>query len=275
MSYRTTSLITSAIELPSSEKRMSICLLPNGFSFSIISTKDVLLTVGETVYEGDHSLTDIANSIKGYFEGLNIYTFGFAQLQLVIPSEYSAWIPNELYDANNHRRYLNLVGLQNADLGIYAHANALIDAQMVFAADSTMVAAFKIALPGITVTNQHDVIVGDTMRQLSSNCAIMLMNIREGFIDVCALDQSQLLLSNTYPIKNDTDLQYQSIEVMKKMGLETPTMQLLLCGDVSRERYALLRNYFPTVKLFTGRTLSFGNPEMQHLHTYRYALNLL
>ena len=47
-----------------------------------------------------------------------------------------------------------------------------------------------------------------------------------------------------------------------------------MCGDVDRNRFALLRPYFPSASIYTGTHTSYLNPEFKTLHTYRNALIL-
>ena len=64
--YRCKTLIVTEKEFPSSEKRLSICLRPNGFSFSEVTLSGVLLTFGEA--EGQHatSMTSIMADVKAF-----------------------------------------------------------------------------------------------------------------------------------------------------------------------------------------------------------------
>ena len=67
---------------------------------------------------------------------------------------------------------------------------------------------------------------------------------------------------------------FHTIEVMKSYSLENANAEQLMCGDVDRNRFALLRPYFPSASLYTGTHTSYLNPEFKTLHTYRNALIL-
>ena len=51
---------------------------------------------------------------------------------------------------------------------------------------------------------------------------------------------------------------FNFVELMKSYGLESDDTTMLMCGDVSRERYARLRPYFPKVALWSGNVTLEG-----------------
>ena len=51
-------------------------------------------------------------------------------------------------------------------------------------------------------------------------------------------------------------------------------MTVAVCGNVDRESFALMRNYFADMVLYNGASLSLTEPEMQHIHLYKYAMIL-
>lgn len=276
MSYRTNSLLVSKIELPSNEKKLSICLKPNGFSFSVISVQDVLLAIGEA--ESDSAFQDdfvgMSAQIRSYFQSIDLFPLGYCEVRLVVPSEYGVWVPAPLYDESHLRHYLNLSGYRNTESGLFASYNKCLDSYMVFPFDNSLVSAFKIALPKLVVTNNHDAFVSESLLRWSGTNPIMVLNLRDGYIDIEAFKDGNLLLSATYPVADDRSIVLQSVDVMKRLDLESPDMQLQLCGEVSKEKYTVLRNYFPSVRLYTGRPLRMGMVEMQQVHTYRSAVIL-
>ena len=272
MSYRTQSLIKSNIELPSIEKKLSICLKSNGFSFSVISTQDILLAIGDVEHISDepYNIVSSANEVRSYFTAQNIPFTGYSQVKLIVPSVYGVWVPDELYDESKQRQYLNIVGYKNTDLGITAVHNSTIMSQMVFSYNINTVAPYKVAFPGLIITNQHNALVNDYVRRWASDCPMILLNLRDNYMDIVVFVQSKLQLSTTYEVSSVKDVVMRTIDVMKRLNIEQPNTQLQLCGDVSRDIYAVFRDYFPIVRLYTGRPLRFGAQEMQQVHSYKY-----
>ena len=155
MSYHTTSFITLDKEVPSYEKNISICLGANGFSFSIVSTKNELLSIGEIAIDDTASMAELIAFIKASLSEHNVPLFGFNKASLIVCSPYFAWVPNALYETGNDKKYLDPICKVPLGMGIYCDENELVDSRIVFAADNTVVSAFKIALPGLKVRSQH------------------------------------------------------------------------------------------------------------------------
>lgn len=275
MSYKVNGFITTDKEFPSYEKRLSICLTPNGFSFSVTTLKDALLTVGEVDFSVHQPLVTLTAELKSMFAQFNIPTFGYNRAVLVVPSDSFAWLPENLYEAGKEQQYLSVVNRPTVGVGYYANHNESQQAYMIFTADTTVVTAFRIAFPGIEVRCQHSQLASDTLLHKSSDHPLVVMHLRPGKADCAAYGGGKLLHSNTYPVGKTDDILVKALSVMKEFSLEQPEMELALCGEVDRGIYAALRPYFPHVTLFTGAQYRIFNPEFQHLHTYRHALILV
>lgn len=270
--YSCKTLIVTEKEFPTSEKRLSICLGPNGFSFSELTLSGALLTFGEA--EGAHasSMTVVMNEVKTLLSSVGIRPLGYASMELVVFSDESVWVPDELYSAASNRQYLKLVGSHAAS--IMASSCRALSSTAVFAAPDTLVTAFKVALPGLTVLNQHVKIASLGLEKRSTTHPLLLTHWHGKAIDFAAFREGRYIFGNTIHVENDREAQYHTIEVIKSFGLENADTELLLCGEVGRERFALLSPYFPTASLFTGIHTSYLNPAFKTLHTYKNALIL-
>jgi len=269
MPYVTKTLITSEGRDVSHDKRISICLRANGFSFSETTIGGELLAIGEA--EGGHAsmLTDATRDIKTYFAEVGIRPLGYRKMELTVLSNDNTWVPDELYQATSNRQYMSLVGGNGR--GLMTASSAELEATAVFNADEQLATAFKVAMPGLTVANQHVRLAG--LASLSSSHPVLLCNWREGYIDLAAMRDGRYLFGNTFAIEDDNTALFKVVDVMKTYGLEEDNTELKMFGEVTREQYTLFRPYFPTVSLFTGRC--HCGPEFKGLHTYRYALILL
>lgn len=275
MPYQVNFFITTDKEFPSYEKRLSICLTPNGFSFSVTTQKGSLLTVGDVSMPMDQPMTALAADIKSFFAEKNISVFGYESTRLIVPTDHFVWLPENLYEAGKERQYLSMVTLPPTGVGYYAHRDEHQQAYMVFVASTTVVTAFRIAVPGIALFSQHSQLASTCLFEKSSNHPLIVMHLRKGKADFAAFGGGRLLLSNTYEVKNVEDILTRALAIMKEFSLEQPNMELSLCGEVDREIYGALRPYFPNVTLFNGANYRIYNPEFQHLHTYRHALILV
>ena len=274
MSYRINSHISSDIDVPSYEKRLSICLRSNGFSFSIVTLDQVLLTFGQADFDFNQQLGNQIQAVKDLFAANDINTFEMKQMSLIVPTENFAWIPYHLYDTQYDRQYLKMVGRPDVNQGIFHTLVPLLKSYMVFSAPSAVVTAFKVALPGIDVHCQHSILMNETLMQRSMGHPLMVLHIGEQKGDIEAFYANQLLLSNSFVFQNGNELLYHTLGVMKQLHLETPDMELAICGNVGRDGFAFLQRYFPNVTLYCGRQVTFVNLDFQTFPTYKHALLL-
>lgn len=269
--YACKTLINTNNELASREKRLSICLGADGFSFTEATLANELLTFGEA--EGRHAatMTGVMADVKAFFASAGIRPLGYRAMELTVLSDESTWVPDELYSSLSNRNYLRLVG-STPDMVMTCHSRALASTA-VFAANEQVVTAFKVALPGIAVMHQHA-----KMAQLAPRCTghpVLMAHWRKGRVDVAAFRNGRYLYGNTLRFDNENEAVYHLVEVMKTYGIEEDGTELLLCGDVDRERYALLRPYFPVATLFNGTLSRDRSPELHSLHAYRHALIMM
>lgn len=270
--YSCKSLITTENEVAANEKRLSICLRSNGFSFSEKTSSGILLTFGEAEGEHSSSMTETMNSLKAFFASISIRPLGYASMQLVVISDASTWVPNELYSAAANRQYLKFVGCDTTS--ILAAPCKELASTAVFAADDALTTAFKVALPGLSVVNQHLRLTAPAICVRSQEHPMLLVHWRETAIDFAAYRDGRYLCGNTIVCSNDNEVLFHTVELIKTYNLDTPGLELLLCGDIDRNRFSLLRPYAPQTTLFTGTHSSYLNPAFKSLHTYRNALIL-
>lgn len=271
MAYRCKSLITTEGDSSTQDKRLSICLGADGFSFSVMTVSGQLLTFGEV--EGTHasSITDATRELKAFFSEVGIRSLGYKAVELIVISDESTWVPDELYSSVANRQYLRLLG-SSAQSVMSCQVKSL-GSTMVFSANDQLVMAFKVALPGVTVMNQHARMVQFLSR--STDHPLLVSHWRQGRVDLAAMNGGKYLYGNTLSFSNPDEALFQVVEVMKTFGLDTPDAELLLCGDIGRDMYARLRPYFPVTTLYNGSISGFGSPEFKRLHTYRHALILM
>lgn len=270
--YRCKTLIVTEKEFASSEKRLSICLRSNGFSFSEVTLSGVLLTFGEA--EGVHasSMTGVMADVKAFFASVGIRPLGYASMELIVLSDENVWVPDELYTPSANRQYLKLVGSTAAT--VMATPCKALASTAVYVASDSLATAFKVALPGLSVVNQHVKLATLGFERRSENHPVLVTHWREGVIDFAAFRDGRYIFGNTVRFASDSEAQFHTVEVLKSFGLENADTEMLMCGEVSRERFALLRPYFPMASLYTGSHTSFLNPAFKTLHTYKNALIL-
>lgn len=269
--YACKTLITTTNELASRQKRLSICLGADGFSFAEVTQTGQLLTFGQVEGQHAHTMTGVMADVKALFSTVGIHPLGYASMELVVISDESTWVPDELYSSLSNRNYLRLVGA-NPESVMTCHSKALASTA-VFAANEQVVTAFKVAMPGVTVMHQHAKMALLAPRFTAH--PVMLAYWRQGRVDVSLFSEGGYLYGNTLRWADENEAVYRLVELMKAYGMEDKGVELLLCGDVDRDRYMRLRPYFPQTTLFNGTVDRSQNPEFKSLHAYRHALILI
>ena len=274
MSYKINSFIASDKEVASYEKRLSICLASNGFSFSISTIHDELLAFGEVECNTAAPMSELIADIKGVMAEKRIQPFGLKEKELVLYSQQFVWVPQHLYDEKKQREYLEALCTVATGCSVNVDYNDAIKAYLVFSADNNIVSAFKIAVPGLKVRCQHSEMANPTLLVSIDMKSVLFMNVRPEETDFAVFCNKKLQISNTFSCENWDETLYHALNLTKQFHLEDAAMLTAVCGDVDRERFASLRSYFPNVALYTGRQLALTVPEMQHIPAYRHALIL-
>lgn len=274
MLNQVTKIIKTDKAVASNQKRLSICLRPNGFSFLTATLGRELLSYGEADFDFDRPMGELTQQLKSFLADLQLSAFSFAQMQLVLCSDHFVWIPDHLYDAVRDRQYLHMVASPESSLGVYHIGSSLLQSHMVFSAPSVAVTAFKVALPGVDVHCQHSVLASADLLQRSNAHPLVLMHRRTGRADFEACYNGKLLFCNTFSAADDTEALYHGLDVMKQLHLETPDMELAICGEVDRNTYAMIQYYFPNVSLYTGAPVTSEQPDLQRIPTYQHILLL-
>ena len=269
MSHPVTSILTTGEAVANDVSRLSICLRADGFSFSVATLDGVLLTVGD-VKSDEVSASIVAETVAASGGS----AVGFRQMRLIVPGAQFAWVPEHLFDAAHARRCLELVAEVGEGMGVYHVYSPAMKSYMVFAAPESLVMSYKVTMPGIDVFNQHSALVTEHLLHKGAGHPVVLLHVRDGMADIEALFNGHLLLSNSFAATGEEELLYHALNVMKRLHLETPDMELSICGNVERNLYARLQHFFPKVTLYTGVPFRYLNQEFETLHTYRHALIL-
>ncbi len=270
MPYTQQLFINTDKEVPAYEKNLSICLTANGFSFSLITNKEELLTLCSIQCQAQ-SMSNWANVIKEVFDAHNIPFFGYNSTRLIVETQQYTWIPDHLYDAANDRKYLDMVCKVKTGQAIYSEHNEAIGAHAIFAADNTAVSAFKITIPRIAVGCQQSAYANKYLLQKSDLKSLMLVNIRDNIADFTVFCNKKMQLSNSYSCDNIEEVCYYGLNVMKQLKLENATLETLVCGNIDPARFDFMAKFFPQLDIYDGRPLQMGCPELHTAQRYLYS----
>ncbi|MBR1785465.1 MAG: DUF3822 family protein [Bacteroidales bacterium] len=271
MPYLCKSHIAASGGTSSRDKRLTVCLREDGFSFAETTPDGRLQSFGEA--EGRHAstMTGTLADVKQFLGGVGIKPLGYARMQLVVMSRHSTWVPDELYSSASNRSYLRLAGVQPDGVAV-CHSERLASTA-VFSANEQTVTAFKVAMPGVSVMNQHALLAG--LAPLFAGCAAIVSHWRDGLVDVAAFHDGRYLVGNTFACGTAEEAVYRLVDVMKSYSLEQAGARLLLCGKVDQQVYEACCPYFPEVDLFAGTGTPEQDAAFDGFPFYEHALLLI
>ena len=241
------------------------------------TSSGLFIAFGEVSVDLSQPMSSLISDIKSVFSELRIYPVEFQSMRLVVDTSCYTWIPAALYESSQQRRYLETVAKVPDMAMVSASYHAALEAQCVYTTDATLLTAFKVALPGIACCAQPYALLGDALLRRSDRHPVMVawltndVATHKMYVDYLVLKGGQLLLSTRRSADDVQQLLYTSLNVMKRMEVETPDMEMLLCGAVERELFMQLRGYFPHLDLYNGAPLKPQHSDLARLHAYRYA----
>lgn len=249
---------------------LALELLADGFAYAVQDAQGTLLSVGRAHGRHAATMTQVMSDVKGFFASVGIPLVGYSRMTLLVTADAAVWVPKELYDPAAGRSYLRAVG--GTATSLLSAESTRLNAVSLFSSDERLVTAFKVALPGIVVTNQHVAMADRLLQRAGKQHATLMLRWDRNGIDMAATKGGHYIFGNRLSFSSKEQAIYLVVEMLRVYGLADEGCEMLLCGDVDRDIFARLQPYFPTASLYTGQHTSLGNAAMKGLHTYRHAL---
>lgn len=275
MSYTIKSFITADTRIQDGDKKLSICISANGFSFSEVSLSGRLLATGEVECDMPKSVATMLMQLRDIFGKLSLRLPSFAETEIIEPVEKFTWIPEHLYKKGSERQYLHLVCTVNPKDDIVVEYSEKMQAYCIFVSESPIIPAIKILSPKIRHRCQHTVLAESShLADKSKNKPIVAVNVREGYLDMAVFGEQKLLMGNTYDCATKAEAVYIILSVMRNLQLRKEQAEVCLSGAVDRDWYQYMSPYFVKTTLNTGRPLKIEDDGLRRVHMYKYALTL-
>lgn len=275
MSYTINNFITSDTRIQDVDKKISICLSANGFSFSIVSLNGKLLSIGDVSCEMPKSVATMMMQLREIFAKLDLRLPSYAETRVIEPVTKFTWIPEHLYKKGSEREYLQLVCNVDPKDEIKVEYSERMQSYCVFVSQSPVIPAMKILAPKMRHLCQHIVLAESAhLAEKSKTKPIVAVNVREGFMDMAVFAEQKLLMGNTFPCATQAEAVYQILSVMQNMQLRKEQAEVSVSGAVDREWYQYVSPYFAKTTLNTGKPLQITDDALRRVHIYKYALTL-
>lgn len=274
MAYKINTFISSDTRIQDGDKKLSICLSANGFSFSVISDSNKLLAIGEVACEASKSLGTAMTNIRGAFAELKINPAFFGEVELIEPVQKFTLVPEHLYKKGEEKALLQTVCEVENARSIVVDYSEKMQLYAIFVTENPMVQTFKFIAPKLKHRCQHEKLIESGLLEKSISRPVLALNVNENTFDIAVFAEQQLKMCNTLQGDSKEDAAFALLNAAQQLSLKRENIELHISGNVDKDWYDCLRKYFAKVVLNTGRKLVFENEEFYHLHTYRYALTL-
>lgn len=275
VSYYINNLIISEnVKTADCQKKLSICLETNGFSFTILNEKNKMFAFGDITCVFPDTLSQIIVLIKQVFADVHIEYALMDEVELIVASSKSTWVPESLFDAAHTREYFNVLSsLEVKETVFYCYSERL-QAYSVFAYSDTIVSAFKVAIPGIKVKSQHSKMLETPLLERSRMKSVVEVYVRKKEFDIAVFANKSLLLNNTFKYADKSDITYLTLLAINNLNVNRDALEVCISGKVDRDMFAGMERFFPKVVLYTGSKVEFADNEMYKIPLYQYSMLL-
>ncbi|MBR5784128.1 MAG: DUF3822 family protein [Bacteroidales bacterium] len=257
------------------QKKLSICLETNGFSFTVINADKKMLAFGDIVCNFPNTLSQIISLIKQIFSDLRVDFVVMDEVELIVMSNKYTWIPGHLFEASHAREYFNLVTpLEVRELVCHDYSEK-IQAYSVFAYADTIISAFKVAIPGIKIRSQQSKMVESSLLDRSKSKSVIYVYVSKKSLDVCVFSNKNFVLSNSYVHETTDDIVYYLLLIERQLNLNSENVEVHISGDIDRKAFTYMEKFFNKLFLYSGNdSVSFSADEMYKIPLYKYSLFL-
>jgi len=272
--YINNQIISGELKTSDCQKKLSICLETNGFSFTIINEKNKMLAFGDITCAFPETLSQIIVLIKQVFADLNIEYALMDEMELIISSNKSTWVPESLFDAKHTREYFKVLSPLEVRETVFHCYSERLEAYSVFTYLDTIVSAFKVAIPGIKLKSQHAKTLETPLLERSRMKTLVEVYVRKKEFDVAIFSNKTFLFSNTFKYDDKLDIAYFTLLAINKLNLNQANLELSISGKVDRDMFETMERFFPKVNLYTGSKVVFADNEMYKIPLYQYSMLL-
>ena len=261
--------------VPAFEKRLSICLQTNGFSFSVIDKKNTLYTFGDIDCQFTESLSEVINGIKQIFTSLNVPLSGYSNAELIMPTSKNVWIPKHLFSEGSEKEYLATLCQIDLSESCYSYYSETLDAHSVFAVSNTLVSGLKIAIPSVKIKNQFVKMLDFPCLKNNKVGVSVGVFVRDNDIDIAISDSEKFIFNNTFKYNQQEDLIYFVLNAVKQLKLAENKVTVHLSGKIIPSTFDEFRNFFANVKLEKVNGLQLSDDKLFSIPRHEYALILV
>ena len=228
---------------------LSIQLSLNGFSFCIASAEGKIVTnFKETNKEGLYTEQELYKQVVSFFNTKPELQAKFTNVEVIYHNDLFSLVPQELFDDNNKRSYLNY--------SVKTLATDYISHDSIKNTD-----IISVFIPYININNFLIDQLGEFNYQHSSSLLIshavsldktnnkekVYLHFSDNLFEVIITKGSELLLFNTFNFVTNQDVLYYVLFCMEQLSLSPNEIELTLLSTIESDLYDLIYTYVRSV----------------------------
>lgn len=191
----------------------------------------------ETIpFAGGMTDADLPANFAKAIEQSKLLAQRYKSCDVTIVSSLATLVPDALHESDKLQQYLEFnfgklpEGSANSD-----HINSL-SIQNTYHIPTAAIELLTKKYPSIRIKHHSTVLIDTLLRQNRYDAGVAIYaNVREGFVDVLALEGKTLKFYNSFPCQNNSDLVYFLLYVVEQLKLDTNTTPFTLVGDIKKK----------------------------------------
>ncbi len=229
------------INLTDKSYSLSIRMSPDGFSLSVYSEDNVLLS-SERHSIQNADLTQCLGTVCASFPA-------FKYVSLVVVTDVYTLIPAIHFDADKAKDFLQLqhpVLTETSQVlhTYYQHAGSML----IYAFDKQAIKAVQTVFPQISIQHHLHELIEANQKATGEQISIWL---RSGKADCLASRDNSIQLLNSYSCQTEEDIVYHVLNILHHLHFNHKTIQITIYreSDISIRPEDILKNYFTSINL--------------------------
>ena len=256
-------MVTSKTVLPKEIKnlQLSIQFSLDGFSFCIHTSKQTLLFSNYPFDKKKQTPEKLLKEITFIFETDTNLQQDFEKVLVIHQNNLATVVPNEYFNENNLKDYLNFTIKTLATDFISYDSIDLIEAKNVY-------------VPYININNylfqnfgefEYKHHASELIEKLIEVNTIetkqVYINVAKTSFDIVVLEQKQLILYNSFTYNTKEDFIYYILFVAEQLTLDTETINFFLMGSINKEDelYQITYNYIRNISFLQSDNAIFNS----------------
>lgn len=243
-------------------KKLSIQFSLGGFSFCItnIDTDTIVHFQNFPFEEQLNSLDDLLQKIEEIFKETQQLHLEFTEVEVFHENELFTLVPNKFYNEKELENYLK-------------YNIKVLKTDFIATDDIDNLHSKNVYVPYVNINNfmfqhfgefeyKHSIsVLVEKLLKINIEQKSMFVNANSNTIDIVVIENSNLLLCNSFKINTKEDFLYYILFVVEQLQLNPEVFTLKLLGNISKanSKYDLLTNYIKNISFLESSNNIYSN----------------